>query len=353
MKKQISILLITFAGLSITISLPAITRALADAPTSGTPLYSHEMLRGGQVAPSLQPSSNHQIVQVDAVDSGWYSDSGRHNPTVSNYVVGECATPQCAQPAVFQNFFVFDLTAISGSILTATLVVENPTNGYLSGDSSETWTTFDVTTPIPSLVAGGYNLTAIYEDLGSGANYGSIVVMPTTTLVQVDLNNAALTALNASTHSQFAVGGALTTLDAQANREWVFGNSGATNVRRLVLSVAAPALAINYSAGQPGSYFTLTGSGFPPNGTATILVNGLTLTNTLAVDNSGGFIFLLSTSLADAGHYFVTASVNPSAMATFILDPIAPLRPQEGSGSMFDVPSGIAWKALYLPLILR
>jgi hypothetical protein len=353
MKKQIVLRLIALAGLSIMLCLFAITRARADSPAFGALRHHYILSPSRQVALDLQAISSPEIVQVDAVDSGWYSASGTHNSTVSNYLAGECAAPQCPQPVVFRNFFVFDLTAISGSILTATLDVENPSTGYLSGDSSETWTAFDVTTPIPSLIAGGSGLTTTYADLGSGVSYGGAVVLPSTTLVQVNLNDAALTALNASSRSQFALGGALTTLDAEVNREWVFGNSGAANVRRLILSVATPALAINYSAGQPGSYFTLTGSGFPPNGTATILVNDVTLTNTLAVDHTGGFAFLLSTSQADAGHYFVTTTVNPGAITTFILDPALPLRPQEGSGPIFNVPSGIAWKPLYLPLIVQ
>ncbi len=292
-----------------------------------------------------------QLVEINAIDSGWYSDTGYHEPTNLNYLVGQCALPQCSQPVVFRNFFVFDLSGITGQILTATLMIENPQ--YVSGDPSETWTTFDVTTPIPTLVAGGTGLMSIYNDLGNGTIYGSTVVTLNTTLVKVPLDADAISALNAAVGNQFAIGGALTTLDGLVNREWVFGNSNATYVRKLVLSVVSPLLTINYSSGQPGSFFTLTGSGFPPNDTATIAVNGVVLTSTLAVDGSGEFVFLLDTGQADNGYYAVTAMVNPSAMTSFILDPNSPLRLQEGSGPIFSVPSGIAWKAIYLPLILR
>jgi hypothetical protein len=52
-----------------------------------------------------------------------------------------------------------------------------------------------------------------------------------------------------------------------------------------------PALAINYSNGSPGSYFTVTGSNFPPNGTGSITINGHAIAETMTVDGAGGFVF--------------------------------------------------------------
>jgi hypothetical protein len=113
------------------------------------------------------------------------------------------------------------------------------------------------------------------------------------------------------------------------------------------------ALTINYGNGRPGSFFTITGVNLPASNTATIIINGAILTNTLPVDSYGGFACLLDTSLADAGYYSLTATVNPSASARFTLDPNAPLRPQNGTGPILSVPSGIAGKMVYLPLIHR
>jgi alpha-tubulin suppressor-like RCC1 family protein len=115
-------------------------------------------------------------------------------------------------------------------------------------------------------------------------------------------------------------------------------------------------LSSNYSSGSPGSYFTITGSNFSPNNTATITVNGHLL-GAVPTDGSGGFVFILGTSQADAGYYFVTASVNPSATVNLVLDPDAPLRPYEGSGTALEtleVPGGIAFtETVYLPLVQR
>jgi len=129
---------------------------------------------------------------------------------------------------------------------------------------------------------------------------------------------------------------------------WAVGYGGT------ILRYTTPSLTINYADGKPASFFTLTGTNFPPNSTATVAVNGSTLTDTLTVDSLGSFVFLLDTSQADAGRYFVTATASPSAITALTLDPNAPLRPQEGSGPILIVPSGIAFtEFVYLPLVQR
>lgn len=117
--------------------------------------------------------------------------------------------------------------------------------------------------------------------------------------------------------------------------------------------IPKPTLTINYSTGAPGSYFTLNGENFPENSTAAVSVNGRSL-GTTPVDSNGRFSFLLTTTNADEGAYFATASVNPSATTQFVLGASEPLREQEGSGDTFNVPAGIAFNQfVYLPAILR
>ncbi|MBU0511338.1 MAG: calcium-binding protein [Chloroflexi bacterium] len=112
-------------------------------------------------------------------------------------------------------------------------------------------------------------------------------------------------------------------------------------------------LHINYPNGAPGSYFTLTGHGFPASDTATISANGHEL-GSIPVDANGDFTFLFSTTNADEGIYMITASVNPSATTQLILDAAEPIRPQEGTGSIIDIPVGIAFtNQVFLPLLQR
>ncbi|MFA5873549.1 MAG: hypothetical protein WC832_06260, partial [Anaerolineales bacterium] len=119
-----------------------------------------------------------------------------------------------------------------------------------------------------------------------------------------------------------------------------------------IQQIPPASLTINYSSGAPGSYFTIAGSYFPPDSTATITVNGNVL-GTVPTDSSGSFTFLFETSQADEGYYSVTVSVNPSASTQFTLDAEADLHPQEGSGTVFVVPDGIAYHVIYLPLIVK
>lgn len=117
--------------------------------------------------------------------------------------------------------------------------------------------------------------------------------------------------------------------------------------------ITAPTLNTNYDSGAPNSVFTLTGSGFPSNIDTTIVINGQTL-GVVPANTTGEFLFLLSTANADEGAYFVTASANPTATTSFILNSTNPVRPQEDNGPVFDVPEGIAFTDfIFLPSILR
>ncbi len=111
---------------------------------------------------------------------------------------------------------------------------------------------------------------------------------------------------------------------------------------------------VNHSIGKPGSFFKITGSGFPLNSTASIMINGTSLGN-LPTDGDGKFEFELNTVLASEGSYVVTASVNPSASVGFALDSTAPNTwPSEGAATQFPVPSGIAYtKFIYMPALFQ
>jgi hypothetical protein len=115
----------------------------------------------------------------------------------------------------------------------------------------------------------------------------------------------------------------------------------------------AVSLSINYQTGAPGSYFTLMGSGYPPNDTAVLTLNGRSL-GTIPTDANGDFTFLLNSTGADEGAYQLTATVNPSANVWFTLDTDAPNRPQDGTGIMFVVPAGIAFdEFVFLPIVIK
>jgi alpha-tubulin suppressor-like RCC1 family protein len=176
------------------------------------------------------------------------------------------------------------------------------------------------------------------------------------TPVNVDGLGSGVTAITAGVEYACALAG------SDRPKCWGSDNNGqlgiGTIVRRLtpvdVVESTPPSLTINYSNGQPGSFFTITGWNFPPGAQATLSINGQAITTTLSVNPTGSFIFFLDTHLAEPGGYAVTISVNPGASTGFLLADDAPLRPQEGGGLTFFTPPGIALhNFVYLPVVTR
>ena len=180
-------------------------------------------------------------IVLSAVDTGWYNNSGFHDPTNPNYIVGEgVGVPT---PPLFRDFFIFDLSSLAGqTVLSARLVLYNPNDGYFSTNTTETFALFDVTTDIAVLQAGGAGLTSIYDDLGSGTSYGSRFVGEATegTPVFTTLNADGVTAVNAALGGSFAIGGTLTTLQLGSPPEFMFSGTGdlpSFLPRQLILTV--------------------------------------------------------------------------------------------------------------------
>ncbi len=127
---------------------------------------------------------------------------------------------------------------------------------------------------------------------------------------------------------------------------WITGTSGAYHYE-------PASLTSNYASGSIGSYFNLTGSGYPPNNPVSITLNNHSLSSSITTDTGGNFTFTLRTSQADPGVYYVTASINPKATASLILDPKFPSRSQDGNWPVIDLPGGLAYQQQFLPLITR
>jgi len=170
------------------------------------------------------PLARAQTVVIPHTDRGQYSDTGLHNPSNPNYVVGDTSF------SVNRNFFVFDLSGVTQPIASAKLALFVPSSlagpGYNSPDPSENYELRDITTSLATLVAGTGGVAA-YSDLGSGVVYGNRTMTATDmgTLVEITLNPAAIAALDSAT-GLIGIGGLLTTLDGVTNFEFTFGSSG-------------------------------------------------------------------------------------------------------------------------------
>jgi hypothetical protein len=121
-------------------------------------------------------------------------------------------------------------------------------------------------------------------------------------------------------------------------------------------------LEINYGEGSPGSFFTVNGSNFPPDEPIAIYVNGGLLgtvntdgsgdpLGTMNINSPGDLTFILDSGPAPAGYYIITTSVLNGPQANFRLDPSAPLRTQEGEGTVFVLPEDLPAWAIHLPVM--
>jgi hypothetical protein len=161
---------------------------------------------------------------VNATQSGWFSDTGQHISGNSNYEIGDTETT-----AVLRNFATFTLPTLNAqfNFVSATVTITNGTTS--TSDPSETATFFDVSTS-PATLSSGFSSgsstgQAVYNDLGTGATYGSQVYFPSdssTGTKTITLNSAALDAMNAARGSTFSIGGAVTSLDATDNIELIY-----------------------------------------------------------------------------------------------------------------------------------
>lgn len=160
---------------------------------------------GSGGAPPVQLILN-GVTVLNALDRGWYNDTGFHDPANPNYIAGLCSN--CGGP-IFRNFFVFDIP-VGLNIVSAELSLN--TVIYDSLSPTETYTLFDVVTDISSLIAGTGGLVA-YDDLGTGATYGSrdYTAADQNQIRSISLNAAALAAISAAEGEQVAFGGAVGT----------------------------------------------------------------------------------------------------------------------------------------------
>jgi len=175
------------------------------------------------------------FVTLSAIDSGEYRSDGFHDSTDKNYLAGRLSLQE------HRNYFVFDLSSVTQTILSAELRVFNPTNGFTSISSSETYALFDVSTPVSTLSASSSGATglAVFGDLGGGTTFGTraITTADNNTTVVTALNAAALTELNAAS-GLWAIGGAITTIGVtQGFDEYAFRFTTGSMQRQLVLEI--------------------------------------------------------------------------------------------------------------------
>lgn len=150
---------------------------------------------------------------VNTLDRGRFNQAGFHDSGDTYYTAGRTGG------TTYRNFFVFDLSGITGPITSAKLRLYNDT----STADGLNFKLSDVSTAINDLfVDHSYN-TGIYDDLGTGTEFGVRLITSADNngkFIEITLNTAAITALNANLGGQIAFGGRL---DGAGAEDFVFG----------------------------------------------------------------------------------------------------------------------------------
>lgn len=177
-------------------------------------------------------------ITINASDKGHYDNTGIHNSANKNYSAGL---------SQFRDYFSFNLSGVTGTVTSATISLYNPSvandgnDGY-SGTPGA-FTLYDVLTPATHLSDNHSGIDGgpfIYNDLGTGVVYGTVSVSTADngTFVTINLNAAALAALNANSGT-FSVGGDLSGNPSGLIFGYTF-NSFPPTATQLVLQTNAP-----------------------------------------------------------------------------------------------------------------
>lgn len=187
-------------------------------------------------------SASSAIINVGAIDGGWYRSDGLHRASIDNYLAGESGGTE------HRNWFAFDLSSVTiqaGEVISgATLSLQS---GLSGGDTTEQWTVMSVETNA-SEVMSGHSVGSpagidIFNDLRNGNLYGSATIsLPTVIDAIIDVSFTGVNSISdiaSSIGGFFTVGGYLSSLDSPADEFLFSGTSGQLGSVNLVLETAA------------------------------------------------------------------------------------------------------------------
>lgn len=143
-------------------------------------------------------------------NQGWWSNSQLNGEPNYNYFVGE------DDLGFYNNFFTFDISEVLEPVTSATLNLQRNNGVSDSGRLTQSYYLFDVSTDAATLNNNIGASSAIFNDLGSGKQYGNFNVTvgdeDQSKILSFSLNSNAIADLNnaISRNEQFfSVGGTL------------------------------------------------------------------------------------------------------------------------------------------------
>ena len=209
-------------GLGFTI---AVVFAIASASVARADAYLFVFSTGPQTLTltmsgggTVTLSTNQSEFNPGTPNQGWWSPGENNDNFNDNYGVGSTA----GEPHDHHNFFTFDLTGLSGTVVSATLNLQrycgnkesDPSCGFAPGGPAKLpYDLWDVSTDPATLNAKSNSPNfGIYDDLGSGVNYGEYLMRTSGNpdrILNFALDPAAIAAINAAEGGYFSIGGAI------------------------------------------------------------------------------------------------------------------------------------------------
>lgn len=151
-------------------------------------------------------------VTLSQSSRGWWDQTGLHYADNDNYFAGFCGSSDACfgNDIAYNNFFIFDLSGFTGGATSATLHLFNKSvDGFISSSPSLDYSVWDVSTKLGVLAASGTGRVDIFNDLGSGLNYGgrTMTAADNGVFVDIALNTNALAYINSNGGNTVAFGG--------------------------------------------------------------------------------------------------------------------------------------------------
>ncbi len=166
---------------------------------------------GGQTTQLVLNTTSGQVT-LSQSSRGWWDQTGFHYSGNDNYIAGLCGSSDACNGGdiTANNFFIFDLSNFSGVATSATLHLSNENgNGFISSSPSLDYSVWDVNTTFADVSADGTGRVDIFNDLGSGLNYGgrTMTAADNGVFVDIALNANALAYINSNGGNTVAFGG--------------------------------------------------------------------------------------------------------------------------------------------------
>lgn len=204
-------LLNTIVGLTLLVGsglnpLPAIAAEFLYAGSIGLP--NTLSLNGSTVL-----STGQSQFDFGSNNQGWWSATSLNGTFNGNYFVGDLSNDGSD---LYNNFFTFDISEVPEPVTSATLNLQRELGASYSGRLTQSYSLFDVSTDAATLNNNVGTSSTIFNDLGSGKQYGNFNVTILGDLREIlsfSLNSDGIADLNSaiSLNEQFfSVGGSLT-----------------------------------------------------------------------------------------------------------------------------------------------